>query len=257
VRASCRPMASAIRRMPGSRGSPLSEPLSWLGRVPAVPLPLPCRRSLARVHRMKQRGNAQRKSEIRAIDLRRRNACMRRGAFALSAWRPCRAGASRPRAGGAGRAYSTSLYRMAPVRPHGDKQVGSPGPRFVAKPHSTPPALRMMHSTRPARRNTSSWADMGTDVSLGVFADPSQLTQCWRLQGARWADKCLYHPRRHGYRYPPSSERKGHRFARLRACTSECYRRQSSRFCARSRSEAHELDSTDCGAQSSCPRSTQ
>ena len=33
----------------------------------------------------------------------------------------------------------------------------SPGPRFVAKPHSTPPALRMMHSTRPARRNTSSW----------------------------------------------------------------------------------------------------
>ena len=229
----------------------------WPDRVSAVPLPLPCRRSLARVHRMKQRGNAQRKSEIRAIDLRRRNACMRRGAFALSAWRPCRAGASRPRAGGAGRAYSTSLYRMAPVRPHGDKQVGSPGPRFVAKPHSTPPALRMMHSTRPARRNTSSWADMGTDVSLGVFADPSQLTQCWRLQGARWADKCLYHPRRHGYRYPPSSERKGHRFARLRACTSECYRRQSSRFCARSRSEAHELDSTDCGAQSSCPRSTQ
>ena len=72
---------------------------------------------------MKQRGNAQRKSEIRAIDLRRRTACMRRGAFALSAWRPCRAGASRPQAGGAGRrAYSTSLYRMAPVRPHGDKR---------------------------------------------------------------------------------------------------------------------------------------
>src|ERR1700674_3656102 len=38
---------------------------------------------------------------------------------------PCRAGdiRSRSQAGGAGRANSASLYRMAPVWPHGDKQV--------------------------------------------------------------------------------------------------------------------------------------
>ena len=38
---------------------------------------------------------------------------------------PCRAGdiRSRPKAGGAGRANTASLYRMAPVWPHGDKQV--------------------------------------------------------------------------------------------------------------------------------------
>ena len=41
-------------------------------------------------------------------------------------------------------------------------------------------------------------ADMRTDVGLGVLRR-SILTQCRRLQGARWVDKCLYHPRRHGY----------------------------------------------------------
>jgi hypothetical protein len=30
----------------------------------------------------------------------------------------------------------------------------SPGPRFLAKPHRTPPASRMIHSTRPMRRVT-------------------------------------------------------------------------------------------------------
>jgi len=34
ARASCRPMASAIRRMRGSRGSPLSDPLSLAGQGP-------------------------------------------------------------------------------------------------------------------------------------------------------------------------------------------------------------------------------
>ena len=48
----------------------------WPDEVPAVPLPLPCRRSLVRIpSEWKQRGNPRRKPELRIIDLWRRNAC--------------------------------------------------------------------------------------------------------------------------------------------------------------------------------------
>jgi hypothetical protein len=100
----------------------------WSDRVPAVPLPLPCRRSLVRVHRMKtarKRAAKVRNSSHRLAAQKCLHAARRFCLICMA--RPCRAGASRsrPQAGGAGRAYSTSLYRMAPVRPHGDKQVGT------------------------------------------------------------------------------------------------------------------------------------
>jgi hypothetical protein len=113
----------------------------------------------------KQRGNGQRKSEIQAIDLRRRNACRRRGPSALTP-RKTPAG---PATSGQGREPASRAREQREPLPDGAgpapwRKAGgdtghhhSPGPRFLPKPHSMPPALRMMHSTRPARRNTSSW----------------------------------------------------------------------------------------------------
>ena len=102
----------------------------WPDKAPSVRLPLPCRRSLVRVHRMETAG--------------RRGTKVRNSSHRLTAWKclqaaeyvcvtclasPCRAGGSRsrPQAGGAGRANSASLEGLAPVRPHGDKQVAMLG----------------------------------------------------------------------------------------------------------------------------------
>jgi hypothetical protein len=80
---------------------------------------LPCRRSLVRVHRMKAaRNSATGESEIRVIELRRRNACGRQGTSASPAWQapagPASSGQG-PQAGGAGRANSARFYRMEPA----------------------------------------------------------------------------------------------------------------------------------------------
>jgi hypothetical protein len=112
--------------------------------------------------------------------LRRRNACRRRGPSALTPRKtppgrrhPVRA-ASRP----AGRANSASLYRMAPVRPHGGRQVGTQvtitaRPAFPAE---TPfDAARIAHDALDTASAAQHFqlADMGMDVNLGVAADPS------------------------------------------------------------------------------------
>jgi hypothetical protein len=91
---------------------------------------------------------------------------------------PAGAGASRPQAGGPGRAYSTSLYRMAPVRPHSDKQVGTQV--TVTAPArlrgETPfDAARIAHDALDTAGAAQHFqlADMRPDVGLGVFANPS------------------------------------------------------------------------------------
>ena len=57
---------------------------------------------------------------------------------------PCRAGAirSRPQAGGAGRANCASLEGLAPVRPHGDKQVTMLGTIITPVPVSCRSSIR-------------------------------------------------------------------------------------------------------------------
>ena len=68
------PIASAIRRMRGSRDSPLGDPLSF-GRPRSLSFLFLCHADTPSSGSIgwKQRGNPQRKSEIRIIDLRRRN----------------------------------------------------------------------------------------------------------------------------------------------------------------------------------------
>jgi len=127
-RASCRPMASAIRRMRGSSGSPLGDPLSLAGQGPF-------RSSSFAMPTLPRQGPSDKNSEETHGESRkfRPSTCgaeMLAGGEALLPQRlektppgrrhPVRA-ASRP----AGRANSASLYRMAPVRPHGGKQVGT------------------------------------------------------------------------------------------------------------------------------------
>lgn len=166
MRASCRPMASAIRRMRGSRGSPLGEPLSLVGQGPR-------RSSSSAMPTLPRQGPSDENSEETRSESRK--------------FRPSTCGVEMPAGGEALLPYlhGTPLPgRCQPVKaasrrswarvqheplqdgagPAPWRQAGgdaghrhSPGPRFVAKPHSTPPALRMMHSTRPARRSTSSW----------------------------------------------------------------------------------------------------
>jgi hypothetical protein len=139
----------------------------WPDKAPSLAHPLPCRRPLARVHWMKQSGIRRRKSEIRVIELRRRNACGRRGTSALPA---CQAPAG-PASSGQGRKPAEPGARTARAftgwRLHGDEQVRTrvtivaPARVSWRNPIGRHPC-RMMHSTRLVRRNTSN----GTRTSI-------------------------------------------------------------------------------------------
>jgi hypothetical protein len=143
-RASCRPMASAIRRMRGSSGSPLGDPLSLAGQGPF-------HSSSFATPTLPRQGPSDNNSEETHGESRklRPSTCgveMLAGGETLLPYllgKPRRAGAirSRPKAGGARRANIASLYRMG-ARPVPWRQASgearhhhSPGLRFLAKPH--------------------------------------------------------------------------------------------------------------------------
>jgi hypothetical protein len=119
-------MASAIRSMRGSRGSPLGDPLSLAGQGPFLSSAMPTLPHQGPSDESSQEfrdGSQKFESSSCRVE-------MLAGGEAVSLTcmaSPCRAGVirSRPQAGGAGRANSASLYRMTPVRLHGDKQVGT------------------------------------------------------------------------------------------------------------------------------------
>ena len=134
-------VAHAVRKIGGSRGSPLGDPLSLAGRgpcrfsssaMPTLPRQDPSDGNSAETHGESEKFT----SSTCVVEMLadgglpllwswQRYAAKRVTPSLTCMSSRCRAGdiRSRPQAGGAGRANSASLYRMAPVWPHGDKQV--------------------------------------------------------------------------------------------------------------------------------------
>ena len=180
-RASCRPMASAIRRMRGSSGSPLGDPLSLAGQGPF-------RSSSFAMPTLPRQGPSDKNSEETHGESRkfRPSTCgveMLAGGEALLPYlhgEPRRAGdiRSRPRAGEPGartaRAF-TGWRRSGPMATSrwGHRSPSQPRPAFPAE---TPfDAARIAHDALDTASAAQHFqlADMGMDVNLGVAADPS------------------------------------------------------------------------------------
>jgi hypothetical protein len=172
ARASCRPMASAIRRMRGSRGSPLDDPLSLAGQGP-------CRSSSSAMPMLPRQdpsdeSNEETRSESRKFRPSTCSVEMLAGGEPLlpqlldktpagpATSRPVRAASRR-----CGRANSASLYRMAPVRPHGGKQAGTQVTTTAPARVScrNPNAARIAHDALDTAGAAQHFqlADMGTD----------------------------------------------------------------------------------------------
>jgi hypothetical protein len=149
ARASCRPMASAIRRMRGSRDSPLSDPLSLAGQGPcrssssAIPT-LPRQDPSDENSQEFQDGSQKFESSTCGVEMLACGETLPALPCLTCMASPCRAGdiRSRPQAGGAGRANSASLEGMASVWPHGDKQVTMLGTLTAPAPVSCRSPIR-------------------------------------------------------------------------------------------------------------------
>ena len=181
ARASCRPMASAIRRMRGSRGSPLGDPLSLAGQDPfrssSLAMPTLPRQGPSDENSEEPHGESQKfESSTCGVEML---ACGE-APLPYRMASPRRAGDIRsgPRAGQPGartaRAF-TGWRRTGPMAESrwGHRSPSQPRPAFPAE---TPfDAARIAHDALDTASAAQHFqlADMGMDVNLGVAADPS------------------------------------------------------------------------------------